>query len=107
MKRNDQFAISFDTPVDMYTTLVLHFQYKLVHKDTGYHLTSYTARDGSQILLGATHMQVRIPPAFLASSTCGLLDVVALNVCYPYVYLSDTRLYVQPAGRSVKHYEKA
>ncbi len=61
MKGNDQFAISFDTPVDTYTTLVLHFQYKLVHKDTGYHLTPYTAQDGSQILLGATHMQVRIP----------------------------------------------
>ncbi|CAL5229420.1 g12742 [Coccomyxa viridis] len=59
MKQNGQFAIAFDSPVDTYTTLVLHFQYKLVHKDTGYHLTPYTARDGNQILLGATHMQAR------------------------------------------------
>ena len=55
--QHGQFAMSFDSPIDTFTTLVLHFRYKLVHKDTGYHLTPYQARDGSQILLGATHMQ--------------------------------------------------
>ena len=57
LRQHGQFAISFDSPIDTLTTLVLHFQYELVHKDTGYHLTPYRARDGSLILLGATHMQ--------------------------------------------------
>lgn len=59
MEANDQLAIRFDSPIATSATLFLDFSYKLVHKDTGFHLTPYTATDGSQILLGATHMQAR------------------------------------------------
>lgn len=70
MRQNGQFAISFDSKIEPFTTLVLHFQYKLVHKDTGYHLTPYRAHDGSQILLGATHMQACISPGCWPSLSC-------------------------------------
>lgn len=54
---NDQFAIRLDSPITAPVTLVLHFSFTMYQKDVGYHLTAYTAADGSQMLLGATHMQ--------------------------------------------------
>ena len=54
---NVQFAIRLDRPITAPVTLVLHFSYTMYQKDVGYHLTAYTAADGTQMLLGATHMQ--------------------------------------------------
>ena len=54
---NGQFAIRLDSPITAPVTLVLHFSYTMYQKDVGYHLTAYTAADGTQMLLGATHMQ--------------------------------------------------
>ena len=58
---NGQFAIRLDIPITAPVTLVLHFSYTMYQKDVGYHLTAYTAADGTQMLLGATHMQACTP----------------------------------------------
>ena len=58
---NDQFAIRLDSPINAPITLVLHFSFTMYQKDVGYHLTAYTAADGTQMLLGATHMQACTP----------------------------------------------
>ena len=58
---NGQFAIRLDSPITAPVTLVLHFSFTLYQKDVGYHLAAYTAADGTEMLLGATHMQACAP----------------------------------------------
>lgn len=83
MDANDQYAVRFDSPVGTGATLILQFGYKLIHKDTGFHLTPYTATDGSQILLGATHMQVPVLKASYSIMYCKALTLIGLMLSVP------------------------
>lgn len=58
MLSNEQAAIFFQEPLLWNATLSIHFSYSLAFGDTGYHLTAYTAGDGTRLLYGATHMEV-------------------------------------------------
>ena len=59
MQSNDQLAIFLEQPVSGNATLLLNFSYPLAPGDTGFHLTNYTATDGSELMFGATQMQAR------------------------------------------------
>jgi len=60
MINNDQIGIFLEQPLKGNGTMVLEFHYPLAPGDTGFHLTSYNATDGSQYMFGATHMEAGI-----------------------------------------------
>lgn len=58
MEAADQLGIFFEEPLEGNVTLTMDFSYTLAPGDTGFHLDEYTTTDGTQLLYGATHMEV-------------------------------------------------
>ena len=60
MEAAGQLGLFFEQPLDGNATLGMRFSYTLAPGDTGFHLDTYTAADGTQLLYGATHMEVQL-----------------------------------------------
>lgn len=59
MQAADQLGVFFEAPLSGNVTLTLDYFYALAPGDTGFHLDPYAATDGTRLLYGATHMEVR------------------------------------------------
>ena len=78
MQSNDQIAIYLEQAVVGNATLVFDFSYPLAPGDTGFHLTTFTADDGTEYVFGATHMQVCRSQHPI---TCFLSKSMPFNAC--------------------------